>query len=231
MVPAMLQRVEKWADKEEWKFLSDNVVLEGPIQPRLRPGVAVAILRHCLAALGEMHRHGIVHGDIKPWNIMLTIYGNAKLVDIGSAFAWKEKRLPTHWTPLYLAPEVTEGKPYTPRSDLASLGYVLIELLAGRPLFTHLKNLHEVLQAKKELPERLRDKNDDLLPSGVREDPRPVELCCRLIHPDPEKRFQDAAEADVESECSAFHYLKELARDDIALAWEVDIRRWLACLA
>ncbi len=56
------------------------------MQPRVKPGMAIAIVRDCLAALAALHREGIVHGDIKPSNIMLKRTGNAKIVDIGSAF-------------------------------------------------------------------------------------------------------------------------------------------------
>ena len=69
-----------------WEYINRVIVTAGPTQPRFKPGVAVAIVRDCLAALAALHREGIVHGDIKPSNIMLKRTGNAKIVDIGSAF-------------------------------------------------------------------------------------------------------------------------------------------------
>ncbi len=102
MVPDMLERIRNRVDQKKWEYLADVMVYGGRDQPILKPGVAVAILRHCLAALGEMHSRGIVHGDIKPSNIMLTAGGFAKLIDIGSAFPWEDAQAPTHWTPQYL---------------------------------------------------------------------------------------------------------------------------------
>ncbi|HAW26765.1 MAG TPA: hypothetical protein DCY03_01405 [Planctomycetaceae bacterium] len=58
---------------------------KGVQQPRLKPGIAVAILRECLAALAALHRNDIIHCDMKPANIMLKRSGNAKIIDIGSA--------------------------------------------------------------------------------------------------------------------------------------------------
>ena len=60
------------------------------MQPRVKPGIAIAIVRDCLAALAALHREGIVHGDLKPSNIMLKRTGNAKIVDIGSAFEMEQ---------------------------------------------------------------------------------------------------------------------------------------------
>ncbi len=83
-------------------------------------------------ALAALHRENIVHGDIKPSNVMLKRTGNAKIIDIGSAFEMDNPPPIRTCTPFYAAPEVLDGGEMTPRSDLASLGYVLIEI-AVRP--------------------------------------------------------------------------------------------------
>ncbi len=119
------------------------------MQPRLKPGMAIAVMRECLAALAALHREGIVHGDLKPSNIMLKRTGNAKIVDIGSAFELTNLPAQRTCTPAYAAPEVLEGGECTPRSDLASLGYVLIEMLAGKPPFAGLTTYRELLEAKR----------------------------------------------------------------------------------
>jgi serine/threonine-protein kinase len=59
------------------------IVTDGALQP----GIAVAVLREGPSASSARHREGIVHGDVKPSNILLTRTRNAKLIAIGAAFA------------------------------------------------------------------------------------------------------------------------------------------------
>jgi len=122
LTPAMLQRARERVSDERWEYLNDVIVTAGTVQPRLKPGVAIAVLRDVLAALSALHREGIVHGDVKPSNLMLKRTGNAKLVDIGSAFEWSRGAQGRSCTPAYAAPEVLEGAVGSPQSDLASLG-------------------------------------------------------------------------------------------------------------
>ncbi len=82
----MLERVRQRVSNRRWDYINNVIVTAGGSQPRLKPGIAIAILRECLAALAALHREGIVHGDLKPSNIMLKRTGNAKIIDIGSAF-------------------------------------------------------------------------------------------------------------------------------------------------
>ncbi len=129
----MLEQVHHRVSNKRWDYINRVIVTEGPIQPRLKPGIAMAVVRDCLAALAALHREDIVHGDLKPSNIMLKRTGNAKIVDLGSAIDLKQAPSRRTCTPTYAAPEVLEGGDCTPRSDLASLGYVLIEMLSGAP--------------------------------------------------------------------------------------------------
>ena len=105
--------------------------------------MAVAIIRECLAGLAALHREEIVHGDIKPSNIMVKRTGNAKIIDIGSALDLNNMPQQKTCTPQYAAPEMLDREEVTPRSDLASVGYVLVELLAGRPLFAEHSRLRD----------------------------------------------------------------------------------------
>ena len=151
----MLERLESRVSSKRWKYINQVIVTAGPMQPRLKPGIAIAIVRDCLAALAALHREGIVHGDLKPSNIMLKRTGNAKIVDLGSAFDLEQAPPRRTCTPAYAAPEVLEGEASSPRSDLASLGYVLIEMLAGAPPFAGLTNFRDLLEAKRFLAQRL----------------------------------------------------------------------------
>ena len=133
--PERLTRMRQAVPDPKWQYLESVIATLGPEQVRFKAGVAVAIVRDCLAALAALHRERIVHGDIKPANIMLKRTGHAKLIDMGAAFDIDDPPPSRSCTPTYAAPEVLEGATCTPRSDLASLGYVMIEMLAGRPCF------------------------------------------------------------------------------------------------
>ncbi len=220
LVPSMLERIKNRSSAKRWEYLNRVIVTAGPQQPRVKPGVAVAIVRDCLAALAALHREGLVHGDIKPSNLMLKLTGNAKLVDIGAAFELNKPPPQRMCTPTYAAPEVLEGLEYTQRSDLASLGYVLIELLAGRPPFGGLTNLRELLEAKRSLPRRLRE----MLPEEVTCNNLLMTFCGRLIATDPTQRFPSAEDANLQG-AAGFH--RQLVKGDLASEYESEIQRWM----
>ena len=88
-------------------------------------------------ALGRAHHAGIIHGDVKPANVMITEEGEVKLSDFGIArFATQVSGSGRIMgTPAYLAPEQIMGEPHSTRSDLFSLGIVLYQMLTGVPPF------------------------------------------------------------------------------------------------
>jgi serine/threonine protein kinase len=88
-------------------------------------------------ALGRAHHAGIIHGDVKPANIMITEEGEVKLSDFGIArFATQVSGSGRIMgTPAYLSPEQIMGEPHSTRSDLFSLGIVLYQMLTGVPAF------------------------------------------------------------------------------------------------
>jgi serine/threonine-protein kinase len=207
---------------ERWTYVNKVILCEGPVQPRLKPGVAIQILRECLAGLAALHRDGIVHGDLKPANIMVKRTGNAKIIDIGSAMDLDQASARRMWSPAYAAPEVLAGGKNTPQSDLASLGYVLIEMLAGQSPFEGLNDYRSLLGAKKDLDKRLKS----LLPDEVSCNEMLLHLCQKLIAPDPAKRFPDAQAADLDRKGAAdFH--RQLVKGDLASEYEHDLRLWL----
>ncbi|MEX2112385.1 MAG: serine/threonine-protein kinase [Pirellulales bacterium] len=218
----MLERTRERVSNRRWEQINSVVVTQGPVQPRLKPGVAIAVVRECLAALAALHREGIVHGDLKPSNIMLKRTGNAKIVDIGSAFELTNAPIRRTCTPTYAAPEVLEGADCSPRSDLASLGYVLIEVLAGQPVFAGLNSYRDLLEAKRLLPQNL----PDILPREVGCNELLMNFCRGLVAPDPMRRFANAEAADLMKEGAAsFH--RQLIKGDLASEYENEIRVWL----
>ena len=207
---------------ERWTYVNKVILCEGPVQPRLKPGVAIQILRECLAGLAALHRDGIVHGDLKPANIMVKRTGNAKIIDIGSAMDLDQASARRMWSPAYAAPEILAGGKNTPQSDLASLGYVLIELLAGQSPFEGLNDYRSLLAAKKDLDKQLKS----LLPEDVSSNEMLLHLCQKLIAPDPTRRFPDAQAADLDRKGAAdFH--RQLVKGDLASEYEHDLRLWL----
>lgn len=218
----LVQRLQYRVSNRRWEYINRVVISSGPVQPKIRPGVAVAILRDCLSAIAALHREGIVHGDIKPANIMLKRAGNAKIVDIGSAFEITDSDELRTCTPRYASPEVLEGTEFTPRSDLASLGYVLIEMLSGQPIFGQSKDYGDLLQSKRTLPNRL----DEILPEEVTCNKLLMNFCRRLIAPDPARRFPSAEEADFVNEgAAAFH--RQLVLMNLSSEYDNEIRLWV----
>jgi len=218
----MLEGVRDRVSTRRWREINEVVVTAGPMQPRMKPGVAIAIVRDCLAALAALHREGIVHGDIKPSNIMLKRTGNAKIVDIGSAFETDHMPKRRTCTPTYAAPEVLEGGECSARSDLASLGYVLIEMLSGVPAFAGLGSFPELLEAKRFMAQRL----PRILPAEVVCNELLMTFCSRLIAPDPARRFPSAEDAELVKDGAAA-FQRQLVKGDLASEYDNDIRHWL----
>ncbi|MES1206696.1 MAG: protein kinase, partial [Pseudomonadota bacterium] len=89
------------------------------------------------AALAYVHGAGIVHGDLKPGNILLRHPTDVVLADFGvaqftAATTTALEDRPAG-TPLYLAPEQFHGAPPSPRTDLFAAGAILWEVVHGRP--------------------------------------------------------------------------------------------------
>ena len=222
----MLVKTRRQLEAVHLQTVEDVIFTDGPAHPRFKPGVAIHIIRDCLAALAALHRDGIIHGDLKPSNVMLKKSGAAKIIDIGSAV---DVRLATErkvWSPLYAAPEVLIGGSITTQADIASIGYVLVEMLSGRSPFEGAKGFDGLVEAKRTLENRL----PDLLPPEVMGSELLLSLCRRLVAADPERRFPDAEAADLGRRgAAAFH--RQLVKSNLSSEYGNDIRVWLEQLA
>jgi eukaryotic-like serine/threonine-protein kinase len=120
------------------RTLRDIVKSEGPL-PAQR---AMEIMADVSAALDFSHRHGIVHRDVKPANVMITKTGAVKVMDFGIARAVADGQAAVTQTAAvigtaqYLSPEQARGEAVDARSDVYASGCVLFELLTGEPPFT-----------------------------------------------------------------------------------------------
>ena len=120
------------------RTLRDIVKTEGPL-----PGQrAMEIMADVSAALDFSHRHGIIHRDVKPANVMITRTGAVKVMDFGIARAVHDGQAAVTQTAAvigtaqYLSPEQARGEAVDARSDVYAAGCVLFELLTGEPPFT-----------------------------------------------------------------------------------------------
>ncbi len=218
----MWERTQARLSPERWQHVQQVILAQGPMQPRLKPGVAVQILRSCLTGLAALHREGIVHGDLKPANIMIKRTGHAKIIDIGSAMDMGKAQGRRMWSPTYAAPEVINGSETTPAADLASLGYILVEMLAGQCPFEGIDDRHALLEAKLHFDQRLKG----ILPSDVGANDLLLYLCQKMTAADPAKRFASAHAANLGRKgAAAFH--RQLVKGDLASEYENDLRNWL----
>ncbi len=135
-------------DVGEWQerpFIVMEYLTGGSLEDRLRregaqpPARALAWLEQAATALDAAHRHGVVHRDVKPANLLLNERGEVRVADFGIASAAGLESLTLTGTVLgtagYLSPEQAAGERAGPASDLYALGVVAYELFSGRRPF------------------------------------------------------------------------------------------------
>ncbi len=95
----------------------------------------IAVARGVCAALRHLHAIGVVHGDVKPANVLVGEQGEPLLVDLGIATLQGEDRKGFRGTLGFVAPELLRGESPQPASDLYGLGATLYACIADRPPF------------------------------------------------------------------------------------------------
>lgn len=120
---------------------------------RIQPAVALSFFHQILRAVGFAHRIGVIHGDLKPSNIMVTNSGAVRVMDFGIAHIFgRPKRTRAGYlvgTIQYMSPEQIRGEPLDARSDIYSLGTLLYELIVGHVPFDS-ESDDETLRAQSE---------------------------------------------------------------------------------
>ena len=154
-----------------------------PVDEVLRIGVELA------GALETAHRNGIVHGDVKPQNVLFGRSGQAVLGDFGIArlSSGATSRSLSVFTPLHAAPELFEGDAVTPRTDVYGLGSTLFLLLDGRPAVGEPTESPLVIARRVALGDRRALQRPDV-------PERLVELVHSMMDPDPAGRPASALE-------------------------------------
>lgn len=155
---------------------------------RLDPVPAMTLLAQAADALQAAHDQGVVHRDVKPGNLLVTVDGTVVLTDFGIARTVASAPLTETGavvgTVSYLAPEQVLGKPATARSDVYALGVVAYECLTGRKPFEG-ENPFEIAMKRVQDPPQP-------LPEGFAPAVRTVVE--QALAAEPEQRWESAAE-------------------------------------
>jgi serine/threonine-protein kinase len=176
------------------RTLKEVLAAEGRLMPRR----ALEITAEICAALEFSHRHGIIHRDIKPGNVMLTQHGQVKVMDFGIARALASgattmtQTSAVIGTAQYLSPEQARGESVDARSDVYAAGCVLFELLCGHPPFVGDSPVSVAYQHVREDPRAPSEINRDVTP--------PIDaITLKALSKNPLNRYQSAGEmrADV----------------------------------
>lgn len=181
-----------------------------PLQHSIRKEIpspldAAKIARQLADAIAHAHRHGVIHGDLKPHNVLVSQDGedkHFKLIDFGLAKLVHEDWQITQsgdvlGTPAYIAPELTTGKSVDPGPaiDIYGLGAILYELLTGHAPFdapTPTALLVKVGRDKPDLPSKLRPG----IPAALER------ICMKCLEKRPEDRYASAQ--SLEQDLQAF---------------------------
>jgi eukaryotic-like serine/threonine-protein kinase len=152
------------------------------------PEQSVALIRQVLEAAGFAHRHGVVHRDLKPQNVIVDDEGVATVTDFGIARAGASEITQAGsvmGTPHYLSPEQAQGQAVTAVSDLYSIGVILYEALAGQVPFEADSAVAIAMKQVSHTPQR---------PSSINPNVSPAldAVVMRALEKDPGQRFQSA---------------------------------------
>jgi len=135
-------------------------------EPRLDQAFVVNTGIQVAEGLQAGAKVGLVHGDVKPENVLFNSEHTAKLIDFGLASFADEEATEGLWgSPYYIAPEKVERGPSDERSDIYSLGATLYHALAGRPPFDG-ESAAEVVRARLQKP------------------PKPLRACRKDVNPE-----------------------------------------------
>jgi serine/threonine-protein kinase len=152
---------------------------------------AIAIIEQACEGLHYAHRHGVVHRDVKPGNLLRAREGEVKLADFGIAKATEQSSITqvgsVLGTAAYLAPEQARGEEAGPKADLYALGVVTYQLISGRLPYEASSLTELALKQQQEEPAKL-----DTLVAAV--SPELADAVAVALALDPRERYATARE-------------------------------------
>jgi serine/threonine-protein kinase len=152
---------------------------------------AVSIIGQACEGLNYAHRHGVVHRDVKPGNLLRSGEGEVKLADFGIAKATEQSSITqvgsVLGTAAYLAPEQARGEEAGPSADLYALGVVAYQLISGRLPYDATSLTELALKQQREEPPTL-----DTLVAAVA--PELADAVAIALSLDPRERYATARE-------------------------------------
>jgi len=152
---------------------------------------ALSIIEQACEGLHYAHRHGVVHRDVKPGNLLRSREGEVKLADFGIAKATEQSSITqvgsVLGTAAYLAPEQARGEEAGPSADLYALGVVAYQLISGRLPYEATSLTELALKQQQEEPPRL-----DTLVAAV--NPQLADAVAMALALDTRERFKTALE-------------------------------------
>ncbi len=152
---------------------------------------AVSIVEQACEGLHYAHRHGVVHRDVKPGNLLRSREGEVKLADFGIAKATEQSSITqvgsVLGTAAYLAPEQARGEEAGPPADLYALGVVAYQLISGRLPYEAASLTELALKQQREEPPTL-----DTLVAAV--GPELADAVAIALALDPRDRYRSARE-------------------------------------
>ncbi len=158
---------------------------------QLSVGTAIRVVKQVCEGLVEAHKHGVVHRDLKPGNIMIDREGKVRIMDFGIARSAESEGITREGrmvgTPEYMSPEQVDGVEADHRSDIYSLGAVLFETLTGRQPYEGESSLSIALKHKTDPTPDPKELND-LIPEKL------TRVIMKCMEKNREQRYQSAEE-------------------------------------
>lgn len=182
-------RVLEVGESEGKPYLAMEYISGGTLKHLMKKPMpwqdAVSLLSPIARALEYIHSHGVIHGDVKPSNILITESGEPLLSDFGLAQIGNDSiegvLSPSNGvgTPAYMAPEQFQGQTVDFRADIYALGTVLYEMVTGRkpyvadtPMAIIIKKMTEPLPKPSKFVNNLPDELENILLRALAKEPK-----------------------------------------------------------